>query len=224
MSTTKITLPLALFAACLIGLNLGGCTIVRHDQEQQGEGDGLSIYFDNGSFDAVTYVDSVWDSRVLPRIENEAVDLASLMAALAEDANQAIAEYGYRIEITAPFNFMVKGEARITRANLDSAAATISLDILDPDGNPAEIQIGPVVKGTAVRDSMDFIVFEDFTNQLEFANVSREMNERIKEEVLQRIDRNALEGSTVEFLGAFQWREGSPILITPVTLSIGAAE
>ncbi len=217
-------LPQLLLAVAILALAVSSCTIVHHDDKQQTEGDELSIYFDNGSFDAMTYVDSIWEAQVLPRIEEEAVNLSSLMEALANDENQAITDYGYRIEVTAPFNFMVRGKARIAAANLESAAATISLDVLDPAGNPVEIQIGPVVKGTAIRDSMDFISFEEFTNQLEFANVSREMNNRIKAEILESIDREALEGEPVEFLGAFQWRAGKPVLITPVKLTVGVAE
>jgi predicted lipoprotein len=74
------------------------------------------------------------------------------------------------------------------------------------------------MKGTAVRDSMDFINFDDFTNQLEFANVSRELNNKIKAVVLNDLDREALQGKMVDFLGAFQWVEGKSILITPVEL------
>src|SRR6056297_512412 len=115
---------------------------------------------------------------------------------------------------------MVKGTATITQANVKSSAATVSIDTNGPDGNPIEIQIGPVLKGTAVRDSMDFIKFEDFTNQLEFANISREMNNHIKANVLSSLKRENLVGAKIRYIGAFQWVEGKGVLITPVDIRV----
>ncbi|MFO7729415.1 MAG: DUF2291 domain-containing protein [Spirochaetia bacterium] len=198
----------------------GSCTVVRHDQQTESEEDELSIYFDNGEFDAKLYVESVWEEAVLPRIKEEAVEAEVLFESLNSDPSTAIEKYGYRIEVTAPYNFMVKGSAIITQANVKSAAATISIDANGPDGKPVEIQIGPVIKGTAVRDSMDFIHFEDFTNQLEFANISREMNNHIKATILASLKREELVGAKIRYLGAFQWVEGEGVLITPVDLVV----
>ena len=198
----------------------GSCTVVKHDQQSESEENEISIYFDNGEFDAKLYVESVWEEAVIPRIEKEAVEAEVLFNTLNSDPSTAIEKYGYRIEITAPYNFMVKGTATITQANVKSAAATVSIDTNGPDGNPIEIQIGPVLKGTAVRDSMDFIKFEDFTNQLEFANISREMNNRIKATILASLKRENLVGAKIRYIGAFQWVEGKGVLITPVDLVV----
>ncbi len=207
-----------IFLVCL--LVAGSCTVVKHDQQSESEENEISIYFDNGEFDAKLYVESVWEEAVIPRIEKEAVEAEVLFNTLNSDPSTAIEKYGYRIEITAPYNFMVKGTATITQANVKSAAATVSIDTNGPDGNPIEIQIGPVLKGTAVRDSMDFIKFEDFTNQLEFANISREMNNRIKATILASLKRENLVGAKIRYIGAFQWVEGKGVLITPVDLVV----
>jgi len=207
-----------LLIVCL--LVAGSCTVVKHDQQSESEEDEISIYFDNGEFDAKLYVESVWEESVLPRIEEEAVEAEVLFETLNSDPATAIEKYGYRIEVTAPYNFMVRGMATITQANVDSAAATVSIDANGPDGKPVEIQIGPVLKGTAVRDSMDFIRFDDFTNQLEFANISREMNNRIKATILASLKREELVGAEIRYIGAFQWVEGEGILITPVDIRV----
>ncbi len=218
--TQSAILVLVIFVTVFL-LTGTGCTIVRHDDETKEGEDTLSIYFDNGEFDAAVYVDSVWEDQVVPRIKEHAIEAEELFSMLEAEPERAIEQFGYRIEITAPYNFMVEGSALIVSANTESAAATISLDLNGPDGKPVEIQIGPVLKGTAVRDSMDFIRFEDFTNQLEFANVSREMNNRIKTAVLEDFDRENLADSQVRFAGAFQWVEGKGIVITPVELDRG---
>ena len=36
----------------------------------------------------------------------------------------------------------------------------------------AAIQIGPVLRGTALRDALEFVRFTDFVNQFEFAGVA----------------------------------------------------
>ena len=47
------------------------------------------------------------------------------------------------------------------------------------------LQIGPVIKGTSIRDSLDFLKFDDFTNQLEFARVcKRDEPDKVKKDVL----------------------------------------
>ncbi len=216
----KVTYTIHAFLVIACLLAVGSCTVVRHDEQSEPEEDGLSIYFDNGEFDAKLYVESVWEKAVLPRIEEEAVEAEVLFDTLNSNPASAIEKYGYRIEVTAPYNFMVRGRAPITQANVKSAASTVSIDRSGPDGKPVEIQIGPVLKGTAVRDSMDFIRFEDFTNQLEFANISREMNNHIKANVLSSLEREELVGTVIQYLGAFQWLEGKGILITPVDLKV----
>ena len=40
-----------------------------------------------------------------------------------------------------------------------------------------DLQIGPVIFGTALRDSLPFIHFGDFVNQIQFAQISRALND-----------------------------------------------
>lgn len=218
MNSTKVFRSLLVVMSLLLA---AGCTVVRHDDENRKSGDSLSIYFDNGEFDAAVFVDSVWEDKILPRIREKAVEAEILFTQLTEQPREAVETFGYRIEVTAPFNFMVKGRSEIVAVNTESSASTISLSLGGPDGNPVMIQIGPVLKGTAIRDSMDFIRFEDFTNQLEFANVSREMNNRVKAEVLDGFNRDVQPGTEISFVGAFQWVEGQGVVITPVELKVG---
>ena len=40
-----------------------------------------------------------------------------------------------------------------------------------------DLQIGPVIFGTALRDSLPFVHFGDFVNQIQFAQISRALND-----------------------------------------------
>ena len=50
------------------------------------------------------------------------------------------------------------------------------------------LQIGPVVRGTALRDATGHVSFNQFTNQLEYADVSKEMNSRAIKAAVGSVD------------------------------------
>jgi predicted lipoprotein len=95
----------------------------------------------------------------------------------------------------------------------------MAVDLLPGDGKAdAEIQIGPVLRGTSLRDAMGFIEFGQFVNQLEFANVGNELNARVSRQVLPRARALAVTGNNIEFAGTFSESSGSLPQIVPVTI------
>ena len=66
-----------------------------------------------------------------------------------------------------------------------------------------QIQIGPVIRGTAIRDVLDFVKFNDFTNQIDFAQFGKAFNTYINDHVLKPVPRDALVGKTVSAMGAY---------------------
>ena len=61
---------------------------------------------------------------------------------------------------------------------LDATALTNEREqklIITFNGQPLEVQTGPVIQGNAIRDATGF-KFEDFTNQVQFAQLSRAYN------------------------------------------------
>jgi predicted lipoprotein len=63
------------------------------------------------------------------------------------------------------------------------------------------MQIGPVLRGTALRDATGIVRFSDFVNQLQFADVGTELNERVLNAVLATLDKATLKGRVVIFAG-----------------------
>jgi predicted lipoprotein len=87
------------------------------------------------------------------------------------------------------------------------------------DGQPAAaLQIGPVLRGTALRDALEFIRFTDFVNQLEFAGVANALNDRVVKDVLGAVNVDALAGREVAFVGAVPVSGGAVLEIVPVRL------
>ncbi|WP_246694530.1 DUF2291 family protein, partial [Mesorhizobium sp. M2E.F.Ca.ET.209.01.1.1] len=74
----------------------------------------------------------------------------------------------------------------------------------------ARVQIGPAMRGTALRDSLDFVQFNDFTNQIDFAQFGKAFNAYADKTVLSKLPREALEGRTAKVLGAYTIEGGYP--------------
>ncbi len=79
----------------------------------------------------------------------------------------------------------VKGEGNVMRVDSDSPHRTLTIRLPKYSGKTEiTMQIGPVFRGTALRDAVGFIKFNEFTNQLQFAEVSTKLHERVKEKVV----------------------------------------
>jgi predicted lipoprotein len=119
----------------------------------------------------------------------------------------------------AAWNFAVMGEGVVTQANLTSRARKAMLDT-DGDG-AADLtsQLGPVIKGSSLRDIAPFYRFGDFRDQIEFAKLARALNDRAVAAIaVPEID---LTGKTVRFSGTVDLKAVTDAwLVTTVTLSV----
>ena len=199
----------SLFA--LIGLFLTSCTLltIRPIAEDQAAKAG---------FNAVGYVDGIWDSKLIPAIKAQSIDYQTLLKQIDKDKDAAIKEFGKRSG-TGSYSFMVKGEGKVINVDTTSRAGVMNLELPPFDGSAqVKMAIGPVIMGNAVRDGVGFIQFNDFTNQLDFADVTKELNKRVSNVVIKQIDLTTIAGKTLTFYGAFTLDDRNKIVITPVIL------
>ncbi|MBI9101823.1 MAG: DUF2291 domain-containing protein [Spirochaetales bacterium] len=216
-------IKLILFLSIII--SLFSCTVVKHDKQDSGKGDEVTFYFENEDFDAANYVAENWETRILPKILENAHDLDFVIRQLQSDRNQAEKSLGIRKEETSPFSFMVRGKFPIQSIDRTSSAGIMFLDIPDLSGvNYCRVQIGPIIKKSMIRDALSFIQFGDFSNQIEFANISREINFYIRDNVLNVVDDSYSAGKIVELFGVFTFDKSGGILITPVSINLEAGE
>ena len=201
---------LTLFAALAL---LPGCKIVR-DKDKKKEtagGDG---------FDADAYVNGIWDPKVLPLVRDHATEIVTVLDALAKDPEAAGKQYGHQAEAEgSPWNFIVKGKGKVTKADVASRRGTLTVAL---DGDPAArsvtLQVGPVVFGSAFRDALPFVSFNDFVNQIDYAQVSRKLNDRAVAAARANFDPAKAEGRTIVFQGAMVNPNGGEIQVTTVIL------
>jgi predicted lipoprotein len=168
---------------------------------------------------AARFVDPIWTSKVLPTIQEKAQDIAKILPEIRADPESAGQKYGRR-EATNPYNYMVKGTGKVAEVHNQSQAGTAIVEIPGLNEKVA-LQIGPVVRGTALRDATGIVSFNQFSNQLDYADVSKEMNLRAMKTALAGVDPASLAGKTVTFFGTltFDPHSKSLLLITPVKIT-----
>lgn len=197
-------------------LSVAGCKLVKTPSAEE------AALAKNGGFDPAKMAAETWDTKVIPYFEKKALPLADILPAVIADANAAGAKYGHREkESSGPFTFETKLEGKITAAETTSRSGFVDVDT---DGNgtaDARVQIGPAVKGTAIRDALDYLTFSEFKNQIEWAQFGKAYNVYVNGQTLTKLSRDALVGKTIKATGAFPTPSAGELpLVTPVLISI----
>lgn len=165
------------------------------------------------AFDGTTYAEQVW-SRLQEEAHRTAVDIAAAGTA-SEDGGRTVSSG------RATFVTVTGTVLEIDRA---SRVGIARVRAPGPPPRVVAIQVGPVVRGTALRDAASFIHFGDFANQFEFAAVSNALNDHVHSRVLGPLDLDALPGKTVRVLGATRrpaaGATDGPADVVPVAIEI----
>jgi predicted lipoprotein len=166
------------------------------------------------AFDAESFVEEYWSERIIPTIQRDAVDLGSVLAALRGAHEDQTSDLSREAVI-------IHGRGLVLALDESSQARRLLVDLPPFDGlADVGLQIGPVIRGTALRDAMDFISFDQFVNQLEYASVARALHDRLRDTVLDAVDAEALVGQEITFYGVLTARGSETPLVTPTQISI----
>jgi predicted lipoprotein len=205
----------ALGAACLV---LAGCRIEHRsaqDKQREAAPAGSS---DKSTFNADAEVQGMWDPKVLPAIDKMAVDFRELKKDMDANLDAAGAKHGHREKGEgAPWNLAVRIAGKIVDADTELRAGTADVDV-DGDGKPdVQLQMGPVVKGTTLRDILPFVSFTSYTNQIDFAQLANALNDRAYGSALKSLDRKNLKGKSVSVVGVFTTDNAADMPVVTVT-------
>jgi predicted lipoprotein len=165
------------------------------------------------AFDPASYGDKTFPKAV-STLEQSAVPIAELHAALRKDPDAAGERYGKR-QGSSPYSFSTSGEG--VAGKTEGGLMPVQVKGVPKDVR-VSLQVGPAINGTAIRDGVGFIEFGQFTNQVEYAAAATALNTKVKEDVLKGFDAESAEGKRVSFLGAFSLVTPSVVTITPVRL------
>ena len=212
----KRMIALALAFTLAASTLLTGCGIVKVIKiGEEGK------YTGDVEFNAGDDVEAIWEESALPEMNENAVDLKELLEGSNGDLATMADEYGkYSMGDSGELSYVVKGTGTVGEVNTQSQAGYMTVKLDGYNGTESvKIQIGPVYKGSAIRDSLSFIKFGDYKNQEQWAAVSQSINEVVAKDVVEPAKPDSLQGKTISFVGAFTVSAGSSdVLITPVVL------
>ena len=168
-------------------------------------------------FDAKAYVENIWKSKIIPTISKEAEEITFILDELFKNKEVAEEKYGGRSG-TGSYSFMIKGTGEITSLNTASRVGTLSIKLEKKYDSLIFITLGPVIKKDSIRDAVKFIQFNDFVNQLDFADVSRIIKVRVLNEIIGPLKLKEITGKKINFEGAITFDRKDKIYITPTNI------
>jgi predicted lipoprotein len=151
----------------------------------------------------------------LPEIYYRRIDIAALISEASAFGWESAGEtYGeIRGDIGASYNFITYGTVFVREVNTESRNGFLVVEVegLQTDYE-VRISIGPAFSGSAIRDSIRFIEFTHFVNQVDFARLSSELNRFGNENIHRSVDVLGLAGQTIEFTGSFAEPAGDDVI------------
>ena len=213
----SLPLPQMRAAAVLVAcaLAMSGCKFVK-TADQQAEAAA-------GAFDPDKLVADIWDAKVVPYLKGRAGSFQEVSALVNGNLDAVAQKYGHKEkQANAPWTFAATVKGKIVAAETKSRAGSIDVDV-DGDGKAdVRVDIGPAIRGTAIRDALDFVNFNEFKNQIEWAQYGKAFNTRINTLSLEKLPRDGLVGRQVEALGAYPLPAAGQLpQFVPVTITVG---
>lgn len=146
------------------------------------------------AFNPSEKVDHVWDQK-LDEIIQSAINLNVIDSQLADNPETLIQQHGKSVGITSTYCFLVKGTAFMSEQGADELPVQIE------NGNASyNLQI-KYIFGNSARDALGFFDIADFENTMDFNAVATEMNKRILQKEISKLD-SLSAGQKIAFIGA----------------------
>jgi len=123
-------------------------------------------------------IKKTWQQQIVPQIEKEARPAQVLLQDLqsAGSFDEACKKYGYRSQEESPCNFYVTITGTVEKIN--TASRSGKMIIKDDQGNSYTVQIGPIIRGTTLRDAYRGASYQDFNDQVLFGDYGKEINQQ----------------------------------------------
>tara|TARA_R110002126_G_scaffold213048_1_gene359509 strand:- start:29259 stop:29903 length:645 start_codon:yes stop_codon:yes gene_type:complete len=206
-----------LSVCAVVALGLTGCKLVKNVPE-----DEKAIAADASGDNARTdqRITDTFHTKLLPYVRDRALTFAALRAALSQGLDVAGEAHGNRGSgAGAAWNFALTGTGVIVSAKLDTRARVADLD-MDGDGAAdVTVQLGPVIRGNALRDIAPFYNFDDFRDQIEFAKLGRALNDQISGAI--QLPEGDLIGQPMTFTGVVPLKKADEaIIVTPISVEV----
>ncbi|PKA98579.1 putative lipoprotein DUF2291 [Flavobacteriaceae bacterium MAR_2009_75] len=149
----------------------------------------------------------------------QVTNASDLISRLESDLDLTLEEQGKKLGISKNFYFMVEDDARVISV-LDEAVL-VGLG----DGSGREIRIATdFIFGNAIREASGMFDIGDYQNTMDFNNISIELNNRVRDEIIPPFLKSIKEGDQIYFKGAIKINQKEPALdelrVVPLVLKI----
>ena len=165
--------------------------------------------------DSAAFANEYFDAKIVPYILANAHDLKELDTAILIDPQAAGAKYGKRDGDNAAYSVATKFTA---------VAGELKGDLLVLEVEGVEtlvyLQIGPALNGTAIRDVSGLVNFGMFDNQLAYQDAGTKLNDKVRDNVLSKVDKTTLTGKTLNITGAFSLFNPKQYMIVPIAIEV----
>lgn len=212
--SSKRNIVITAIAGVFVLYSLISSTIVKEGQEAELTGEVV--------FDPNVAAQTFWKNDADSYFASSATDFVTLMNEANGDLNSLAKKYGhYSMGDSGELSYIVRGTGTIESVKNKLRAGYLGVKVDGYEGDSqVRLQIGPVYKGSAVRDTITKINYKDYKNQIEWAQVSVAFHNLISQEIIAPVKMDEMEGKKVEFIGCFTVDRPSQILITPVSLKV----
>lgn len=130
-------------------------------------------------------IDQLWQQKLVPQLQAEARPVSALLTAMrsAKDFDTACQTYGYRTQAENPCIFSVSVQGDVTAVNTTSRSGKMT--VKDESGDSVTVQIGPIIRGTALRDGYRGAGYQDFNDQVLFGDFGKAINQHASQMMQQ---------------------------------------
>lgn len=165
--------------------------------------------------DSAAFANEYFDAKIVPYILDNAYDLKELDAAIVADPQAAGAKYGKRDGDNAAYSVATKFNA--VAGELKGDLLVLEVEGID---TLVYLQVGPALNGTAIRDVSGLVNFGMFDNQLAYQDAGTKLNDKVRDNVLSKIDKTTLTGKTLNITGAFSLFNPKQYSIVPIAIEV----
>lgn len=165
-----------------------------------------------GAFDAAAYAADLWKNKLPGRID-KAVSLDQLLSKLQANGDSAFAAYTEALAI---------GNYRYALVRVDGVSVE---EVTEDEWVTKKVRIArEFIYGNALRDASGLVKVKDFPVTSELNQVSEELNQIVRKEVIEPIRDSVKTGSRLSLVGAIELHKShltkTPLEIIPVQIHI----
>ncbi len=169
-------------------------------------------------------IEKAWKTQIQDFAQNRAVSFKEIAG--FEGLNDTdLKKVASRNSMKANWHIFIEDRAKILEVHtkkedgLQRRDAYLLIDFEPFDGEiDAQLQMGSAFKGSSLRDSLPFMRFENFSNQIDYSQSSRKLHQHVENDVTKEKRETFKAGQDIYILAVGALNFEQPILLTPLKI------